>query len=107
MERRQETGISGSFPPVPNYLVAYDLVGDEQPSEYDRLIEAIKSLDDHVAVQRSVWLVRSSRSAKEIREFLWKYMDRDDRLFVIRIVRGSAWKNALSGNTNLKDFFAD
>ncbi len=92
---------------MPKYLVAYDLVGDETPREYERLIDEIKKLDDYVEVQRSVWLIKTSHSAKEVRELLWSYMDRNDRLMVIRIVRGSAWRNALSGNPPLKKFLAD
>ena len=88
------------------YLVTYDLVGDEASREYERLIAEIETLDDYVKVQRSVWLVKTDYSAKQIRELLRGYMDGDDRLMVIRIVRGSAWRNSLSGNPRLKEFLA-
>jgi hypothetical protein len=91
---------------VANYLVTYDLVGQETSPKYKRVIAEIEKLDDHLEVQRSVWLVKSSRSAKELREALWAHMERSDRLFVIRITRGSAWKNVLPGNPRLKKFFA-
>lgn len=82
------------------------LVDNEASSEYQRLEEAIKGYEASVKVQRSVWLVKAGSSAKELREDLWRYMDRNDRLLVIRIARGSAWRNALSGNPELKAFFA-
>jgi hypothetical protein len=91
---------------VPKYLVTYDLVGDETTREYERLIAEIEGLDDFVEVQRSVWLVKTNNSAKEVRELLRSYMDRDDRLLIIRIARGSAWRNVLSGNGALKKFLA-
>jgi CRISPR-associated endonuclease Cas2 len=91
---------------MPQFLVTYDLVDNEASSEYKRLEEAIKGYEASVKVQRSVWLVKAGSSAKELREELWRYMDRNDRLLVIRIARGSAWKNALSGNPEVKAFFA-
>lgn len=91
---------------MPKYLVTYDLVGDETAREYERLIAEIEALDDFVEVQRSVWLVRTNNSAKEVRELLRSYMDRDDRLLIIRIARGSAWRNVLSGNAALKNFLS-
>jgi hypothetical protein len=73
------------------YLVTYDLVGtDETSDDYERLIEKIKTYGDPGRIQKSVWLIKSDKSAAEIRAELWEYMDSNDRLAVILITGTSS-----------------
>lgn len=86
-----------------SYIVAYDLVGtNESSSDYKRLIERIKSY--HWArLQKSAWIVRSTKSAVEIRDHLLATMDANDRLFVAALTGVAAWRNTICTNEWLKE----
>ncbi len=89
------------------FLITYDLVGTTETSkDYKRLIEKIEAHPDWVKVQKSVWVVRSSKSARAIRDNLWAAMDGDDRLLVIKVSSGAAWKNPLCETQPLKDLLS-
>ena len=87
------------------YLVIYDLVGTSETSQdYKRLIEKIKTYDDWGNIQRSAWMVKSSKGAPEVRDELLAYMDSNDRLFVLELTGASAWENALCETDWIKQF---
>ena len=80
------------------YIVPYDLVGTSESSpDYERLIERIQTY--HWAkLQYSAWIVRSSQSAAQIRDYLLVPMDSNDRLFVARLTGEAAWRNTSCSN---------
>jgi len=87
------------------YLVTYDLVGTSETSaDYERLIDKIKSYPNWGKIQKSVWLVKSSKSAATVRDELLNYMDSNDRLFVINVTGTAAWRNVLCTTEWLKSF---
>lgn len=87
------------------YLVTYDLVGtDETSADYQRLIERIKAYGTYGKAQKSVWLIRSSATATEVRDNLVQDMDADDRLLVVRVESGAAWRNLICNNQWMLDF---
>jgi len=89
------------------YLVTYDLVGtDETSADYKRLIERLKKYPNWGKAQKSVWLIRSGDDATAIRNELGRYMDGNDRLLVIRVTNGSAWKNLMCTNDWMQSFMA-
>jgi hypothetical protein len=72
-------------------VIAYDLVGTSETSaDYKRLIERIKSYPNWAKLQKSMWVVRTDLSAREVRDDVWRFMDADDRLFVC-VLTGEAW----------------
>lgn len=80
------------------YLVTYDLVGTSETSEdYRRLIAKIESFPGGwCKVQKSVFLVKSeATSAKTVADELWKFMDNNDRLFVIEVTHNYAEVNSI------------
>jgi hypothetical protein len=89
-----------------NFLVTYDLVGTDVTSEnYEKLIRRIKSYESAKEVQRSVWVLKSSTQAADIRDRIKERMHSKDRLWVITLGRGSAWTgNQLCANDWLKSF---
>lgn len=90
---------------MPKYLVTYDLVGTSETSDdYKRLIAQIKTYAKWGKVQRSVWLVRSEKSAAEIRDELGNFIDSDDRLFVISVRGTAAWRKVICDTEWLKNF---
>lgn len=90
------------------YLVTYDLVGTDANSEnYEKLIRRIKSYESAKEVQRSVWVLKSSTRAADIRTRIWERMHPEDRLWVIPLRGGSAWNGKqLCNNDWLKSFLA-
>lgn len=87
------------------YLVTYDLVGTSETSQdYKRLIEKIKTYADWGKIQKSVWMVKSTKDASEIRDELFACMDSNDRLFILELTGVSAWENALCDTSWIKQF---
>ena len=77
---------------------------DETSADYADLITEIETYSDYIKVQKSVYLVESSYSAKEIRDQLEEHVDANDRLLVIGITQTAAWKNPICTNSRLKTF---
>ncbi len=64
------------------YLISYDLLNPGQ--DYKSLHEAIRNLDQTVwHGLESVWVLKSSYSASQIRDYLSQFLDFNDRLLVI------------------------
>lgn len=75
-----------------NLFISYDLNSPGQ--DYDKVIEAIKSLGNWAKVQKSVWYVSTSYSAINARDFVWSKMDENDSLIVIDATNNdAAWQN--------------
>lgn len=72
------------------YIVTYDLMNNETPKDYRRVIGAIKELGLAKEFQRSAWLLKTNKSATQIRDYLKTYIDSDDSVFVGELVRYSA-----------------
>jgi hypothetical protein len=94
---------------VPTYLVTYDLRGtDETSDDYKRLIAKIKSYSTWAKVTYSDWMVVTTKTASQVRDELWVFMDRNDRLFVASVGAPAAWNGTIPQNvsdwmkTNLK-----
>ncbi|GAB1798642.1 CRISPR-associated protein Cas2 [Priestia megaterium] len=64
------------------YMICYDLLSNETIKDYQRIIDAIKSIGQAEEIQRSVWLLRSGKHAIEIRNILQNYLDSNDKLFI-------------------------
>lgn len=89
------------------YLVTYDLVGtNEGSADYHRLIEAIETYLDWGRVQKSVWLIKSTRTAPEIFNHLGSFMDSNDRLFVVQLMSEAAWHNEMCTREWIDNYFA-
>ena len=83
------------------YLIGYDL---RQPGrDYKSLFQAIESYGTYWRFLDSTWVVRSSRSAAQIRDHLIQYIDNNDKLFVARLSGEAAWYGfSVDGNSWLK-----
>ena len=83
------------------YCVGYDLMKEK---DYPELIEKLKSSGAYAHAQGSLWFIKSSKSASELRDELKAFMDEDDKLIVIRVTLPWASSN-LSKEVNdwLKD----
>jgi hypothetical protein len=87
------------------YLVTYDLVGTEEASEdYRRLIAELKGYEKCIKLQKSVWAIDTVFDSGEVRDQLREHMDDDDRLLVVPIRRGAAWRRLICGTDAYKEF---
>lgn len=71
------------------YIIGYDLMRPGQ--SYDSLFEAIKSYRTHWHMLDSTWLIRTARSAAEVRDHLMQHIDGNDKLIVARLSGEAAW----------------
>lgn len=81
------------------YLISYDLINQR---DYDSLHEAIKSYGTWAKITESFWAIVTTQSSTQIRDYLKKFMDNDDRIFVIKSGSEAAWTNSLASNEWLK-----
>lgn len=82
------------------HLVSYDLISGKN---YDKLHTAIKSYGTWAHIHESLWAVVSSDSAVQVRDHLLRYIDHDDRLFVVRSDGEAAWRGVLCRDAWLKE----
>lgn len=64
------------------YMVCYDLNSPGQ--EYSDLYEQIKTYGTWWHHLDSTWIVKSSKTAAEIRDHLGQYIDSDDELLIVK-----------------------
>ena len=74
---------------MPVYIVNYDLNSPGQ--DYAKLFQAIQSFNDYHHLMESTWGVHSTKTAKDVFEFLGQHMDDTDRLFVSELTENSWW----------------
>lgn len=82
------------------YLVSYDLI---KRKDYPELINRLKQYTS-LKILLSVWLIRATWSADQIRDDLKGYIDLDDRLFVATLTGESAWTRLIPNNQTVIDF---
>jgi hypothetical protein len=74
-----------------SYLVSYDL--NRPGQDYANLFDAIKSVCSlwwhHLD---STWVIKSDKSASEIRDALTPHIDKNDELLVVTLAGIGAWK---------------
>lgn len=78
-----------------NVFVSYDLYSNK---DYTRLITAIKAISPQWAkIQLSLWYVKTTLTAAEVRDRLMSSVDGDDSLFVIDATNSqAAWNGNIS-----------
>lgn len=70
-------------------MISYDL---HRPGQnYDNLIEAIRSYKAYCKINESDWLISTSDSCSNIRDFLKKFIDSNDTLFVAELSNAPGW----------------
>ena len=75
-----------------NLFVSYDLYSPGQ--NYDSVAKAIKSLGSWAKVQKSLWYVKSSKTASEAVDTVWAVMDANDSIIVVDATNQAvSWQN--------------
>jgi len=65
------------------YFVAYDLRKPDR--NYDDLIKELKSFGTWWHQTGSVWIIVTSKTTVEVRDYLKQFLDSNDKLFVAQI----------------------
>lgn len=69
------------------YLISYDLVGPNR--DYEAVREHIRgTYGTRAKPLESVWLVKTPRTAGEIRDALREHVDDNDKLLVVTLAKG-------------------
>lgn len=72
-------------------MIGYDL--NKSDKDYDGLIDKIKEISGtwwhHLD---STWIIKTNKSAQEIRDLLSPFIDSNDELLVAQISGDAAWK---------------
>lgn len=63
------------------YTITYDLNAPETANDYKKLIKALTDLGAK-KLQYSQWILRTNSTAVALRDYLWTFMDGNDRLLV-------------------------
>lgn len=78
------------------YIISYDLC---QPGrDYTALYDAIKRFPKWGKLTESTWAVISNNNCVEIRDYLMKFMDLNDRIIVIQSGQHAAWNRIYANN---------
>lgn len=74
------------------YLVSYDLM--RPGKDYPNLIAHFKSYGNWAKPLESVWLIKSSLTAEQVRNAARTHMDGNDKIMVVDVTsRSAAWAN--------------
>ncbi len=65
------------------YCVSYDLRKPDR--NYDDLIKELKSFGIWWHQTGSVWIIVTSKTTAEVRDYLMQFIDSNDKLFVIQL----------------------
>ncbi|MCM1041905.1 MAG: hypothetical protein NC396_05710 [Bacteroides sp.] len=82
------------------YIIMYDLRAPGR--NYEQLYQAIKSYGTWGKLTESSWAIVSDQTAENIRNFLFTFIDGNDRLMVIQSGKNAAWRNIRANNDWLK-----
>jgi hypothetical protein len=82
-------------------LVVYELADlapeSEDPAQYSRLIEALRSHPVHARLTHSAWIVETASDPDQLLASLDAHLDPADRVFVAQLTGVAAWRNAACG----------
>lgn len=74
------------------YLISYDLI--RPGKDYSALHAHLKTYGNWAKPLESVWLVRSSMTAEQVRNAAKAHLDVNDKIFVVDVTaRAAAWFN--------------
>jgi hypothetical protein len=76
---------------VAAYLVIYDLISPGQ--NYNAIHDQIKTYKTWARPTESTWIVVTEKSASEIYDHIVNYIDKNDRLLIVKSGVESSWYN--------------
>jgi hypothetical protein len=83
------------------YLISYDL--DKPGQDYTDLINAIKQGGGRRGLY-SEWFIATNSSARQIYDGLSPFIDRNDRLIVLKVSGEATWSNLMIPDEAVRKF---
>lgn len=75
-----------------NLHISYDLKNPDR--DYEKVIAAVKKLGNWAKIHYSFWYVKSESTAEQARDYLAKFIDSNDSVYVADCTNNiAAWKN--------------
>lgn len=74
-----------------SYLVSYDLIGPNR--DYEKVADVLRTYGYRSRPLESVWLIKTSKTAVEVRNHIKTALDSNDKLLVTKLTGEAAWKN--------------
>lgn len=78
------------------FIISYDLCSPNR--DYKQLYSAIKSYGTWGRLTESTWAVVADSTVVQIRNFLMRFIDNDDRLIVIKGGKEAAWVRTIANS---------
>lgn len=83
------------------YVIIYDL---RVPGRnYNNLYNAIKSYGTWGKLTESAWAIVTSDNHVQVRDYLMRYINSNDRIMVIKSGQEAAWNNIIANKDWLKE----
>lgn len=73
------------------YLVSYDLMSPGQ--DYKKLHEYLRSFDTRSKPLESLWVIKTTLTAAELRDGVATHVDSNDKVLVVKSGSFGAWRN--------------
>ncbi len=78
------------------FIISYDLCSPNR--DYKQLYSAIKPYGTWGRLTESTWAVVADSTVVQIRNFLMRFIDNDDRLIVIKGGKEAAWVRTIANS---------
>lgn len=85
------------------YLISYDLMKPGQ--DYKDLLNRLRAIGA-VEILLSVWVLRTTATAVDVRQDLRRFMDANDRLVVVGLTGEAAWTLLMIPDNSFKQTLA-
>lgn len=72
-------------------IITYDLCKPETSQDYKTLIAEIQKFDRWCRVTESCWVINTSLTCAQVRDYLRQFIDGNDKLFVAALTGETAW----------------
>ena len=77
------------------YAICFELSAEYNQEDF---FSTLVSIGDGAPVTTTMWIVKSEKTAKEIRDELYSIMAPEERVMVMKSASPAAWKNVLCDN---------
>jgi hypothetical protein len=85
------------------YMIIYDL--ERRGESYEPLLSALRKLGA-LHVLYSKWVLRTSSTAVQLRDYLKRFIDTNDKLLVVRLSGEAAWTSLFVSDSDFKQTLA-
>lgn len=87
-------------------IITYDLRKERNSDDYKKLYDVIEKQGETIRILESVWMVYTTKTSEQLRDFLLPYIDKDDGIFIADMANGQgSWSNLDADDYSVKALF--